>query len=103
MHIEQTPENGKVNFHITGSLSGTEKSTIHLFETVSITLESKPVEIVLNLARATYLDSMSIGLLVGILLKCKEKRVGFRIEGMPPHIQEVLDTVGLKKIFPQLY
>ncbi|MFH0920232.1 MAG: STAS domain-containing protein [Fibrobacterota bacterium] len=103
MTITQKQTEQGIHFTIMGSLSGTEHSTIQLFETASIAIGKKPKEIVMDLTKVIFLDSMSIGLIVGILLKCKEHGVLFRLENTNPTIKELLDHTSLIKIFPQLY
>ena len=99
---KEATENQGVKFIISGSLSGVEKSTIRLFETVSSEIEKKPKTIILDIAEVTYIDSMSVGLLVGLLLKSKEKEVGFHLENIPGHIMKILDSTNLTKIFIDL-
>lgn len=103
MHIEKTVDGKTIKLGVRGSLSGTEHSTMQLFETVSITLNENPELIVLDVGSISFIDSMSIGLLVGILLKCKEKNISFRLTNVPRHIEDVLENVKLKKLFPDLY
>jgi anti-anti-sigma factor len=103
MHLEKATTERGILFTITGSLSGMENSTIKLFEAASRAIDEKPLEIVLDLSQALYLDSLSIGLLVGILLKCREHRIDFRLLHVPPQIIAILEPTNLKKVFPELY
>jgi len=101
--IKEIIENQGIKYSISGSLAGTEKSMIRLFETISIDLENSPKSIILNMENVTFLDSMSIGLLIGLLLKCKEIGIDFKLEHVPDHIKKMLDSGNLKKGFPELY
>ena len=103
MLIEQQDTEKGIRFFVKGSLSGTVNSTIALFEKVSMTLEGNPAEILLDVSKVVYIDSMSIGLLVGVLLKCKEKNISFRIENPTKEVAQILETTQLKKVFPDLY
>jgi anti-anti-sigma factor len=103
MDMERTQTGESVNFSFTGSFSGIDKATVSLFGTILTDIEKKPVEIVFNMEKATFFDSMAVGLLVGILLKCKEKGVAIRIEKISRNLRTILDMTMLKKAFPQLY
>jgi anti-anti-sigma factor len=99
---EKVTENG-ILFLIKGSLSGTQKSTIKLFEQVSAKIESDNKGIVIDLREVTFIDSMSIGLLVGVLLKSKEHKIPFNFQNIPHHISQIFEATQLKRIFPGLY
>lgn len=103
MYIQENKVDSEITYAIRGSLSGTEKSTIRLFETVSIAADKRPKKIILDIEHVSYMDSMSTGLLVGMLLKCKENKIAFQIANIPPHLVRILDATNLKKIFPDLY
>ena len=103
MQIESEKTENGVCFTVRGSLSGSEHSTKQLFEAVSASLDSNPGTIWVDIGHVAYIDSMSIGLLVGILLKCQEKDIPFRLQNVPRHLADVLDNVKLKKMFPDLY
>jgi anti-anti-sigma factor len=103
MHITQSQTASGICMAVSGSLSGTEKSAIQLFETISIAIEKGPGEIILDLTKTIFIDSMAIGLLIGILLKCQEKKIRFRLANVPAQIKSILDAVNLKKIFNDLY
>jgi len=90
-------------YSITGALSGTQKSTITVFEKLSAAIDKGTKGIVVDLKMTTFVDSMSIGLLVGVLLKAKEKNIPLRFQNIPDHIGRVFESTQLKKIFPELY
>jgi anti-anti-sigma factor len=90
-------------YSITGALSGTQKSTITVFEKLSAAIDKGTKGIVVDLKMTTFVDSMSIGLLVGVLLKAKEKNIPLRFQNIPEHIGRVFESTQLKKIFPELY
>jgi len=100
--LENETENG-ILYTIKGSLSGTQKSTISVFEVISSAIEKGTKGIVVDLKNTTYVDSMSIGLLVGVLLKSREKNIPFRFQNIPEHIGRIFEATQLKKIFPELY
>ncbi|MBD3418966.1 MAG: STAS domain-containing protein [Chitinivibrionales bacterium] len=105
MNIERK-ESGEdtVVFTIRGSLSGTQQSTIKLFEAVSIEMESgNASEVQLDFAKVLYIDSMSIGLLVGIVLKGKEKGKIVRLLNLTEQLEMILEASNLKRAFPELY
>lgn len=95
-------ENG-ILYTIKGSLSGTQKSTIQVFEVISGAIENGTKGIVIDLHNVTFIDSMSIGLIVGILLKSKEKKIPLHFQNIPEHIRRIFESTQLKKVFPELY
>jgi len=103
MEIIRNESEGRIVLKIRGSLSGTQSSTIQLFETISVEVEKKPATIVLDLEEVVFVDSMSIGLLIGSLLKCQEGHIEFYMENVPAHVKKIFDSTNLKKIFPALY
>jgi anti-anti-sigma factor len=103
MEILRTDTENGILFSIKGSLSGTQKSTISLFEVVSSAIDSDTKGIVLDLKNVTFIDSMSIGLIVGVLLKAKEKGSLFQFQNIPQHISQIFESTQLIKIFPELY
>jgi len=103
MESERIVTDANTTFKIRGALSGTVKSTLSLFESVSIELEKKPAEIVLDLENTLYIDSMSIGLLIGLLLKGKEAGIRIRLDNVPASIMGILKSTNLNKLFADLY
>jgi anti-anti-sigma factor len=103
MEIRKTETENGILFFIRGSLTGTQKSTMQLFEVVSLSLDKDHKGIVIDLRDTTFIDSMSIGLLVGVLLKAKEKNIELRFQNIPHQIGHILEATKLKKVFPALY
>jgi len=103
MEIKEIETENGILFSISGSLSGTQKSTLNLFEVVSSALDKSSKGIVLDLKKISFVDSMSIGLLVGVLLKAKEKAILLRFQNIPQHIERIFEATQLKKVFPELY
>lgn len=103
MKIEKTETPKLVQFAITGSISGMDSNTMQLFDSVFGAIDKKPPAIAFDLALTTSLDSLAIGLLVGILLKCKELGINFRLRNVSPPVQAILESTNLKKVFPELY
>ncbi len=103
MEINKAKTEQGICITIRGSLSGTQNSTVKLFESVSVEIEKDHKQIMLDIENVSYIDSMSIGLLVGVLLKCKERGKDFKFKSVPEHIKNALDSVNLKLIFPELY
>lgn len=103
MQIKQSIIDHGICFSVEGPLTGTKHSTVELFERISDAIKKVPENIVLDIAGATYVDTFSIGLLIGILLKCKEKKINLTIENVPKQIKFVLETIKMRKVFPELY
>ncbi len=60
-------------------------------------------DLYINLANVTFMDSMAIGLTVGLLLKSNEKSVNVRLAKVPEHLKKLLDSTNIIKIFPEMY
>jgi anti-anti-sigma factor len=90
-------------YTVSGTLSGTQQSAVKLFEEISIATEKGPKEIILDIGRITFVDSMAIGLLVGMLLKCRDKHITLKMKNMPGHLKKIFESTNLNKIFPDLY
>ena len=103
LEIKQTKTDRGICFTVNGSLLGTAHATVELFDKISLALDRNPEEIILDIAQASYVDSFSIGLLIGVLLKCREKKITMRMENVPKNVRFVLETVRLRDIFPELY
>ena len=101
--IDQTETRSGLHLKMQGSFSGSEDAAIHFFEHLSKALEKKPKEIVLNMEETMMIDSMAIGLLVGFLIKSRERGILVRIENINGTVKSILDTTGLNKAFPALY
>jgi anti-anti-sigma factor len=101
--IDQTETQSGIHLKMQGSFSGTEDAAIHFFEHLSNALEKNPKEIVLDMGETMMIDSMAIGLLVGFLIKGRERGILVRIESINDTVKRILDTTGLNKAFPALY
>jgi anti-anti-sigma factor len=103
MQYQQKTEGASIIFEVLGSLSGTASSTIQLFERMTVAVDQKPEEIVIDMQKVTYLDSMSLGLVIGVLLKCQPLKIKFRFINLPDAIYKMLESTSLKKAFPDLF
>jgi anti-anti-sigma factor len=103
INIDQTETKSGINLKMKGSFSGTEEAAITFFERLSKAIEKKPKEIILDMAETSMIDSMAIGLLVGLLIKSKERGITVRIDNLNSTVENVLEMTGLKKAFPELY
>jgi anti-anti-sigma factor len=101
--IQETKTEKGICFSVRGSLSATQNSSLRLFESVSAAVGRANGDVEVDMEKVVFIDSLSIGLLVGVLLKCQEKQVAFRLRNTPEHITKILDATNLKKAFPQLY
>jgi anti-anti-sigma factor len=101
--INQTETKSGIHLKMQGSFSGTEDAAITFFEKLSKAIEKNPKEIILDMADTSMIDSMAIGLLVGLLIKCKERDIVIRIDNTNSTVKNILEMTGLKKAFPTLY
>jgi anti-anti-sigma factor len=103
MEIERKETDKEITFSIYGSLSGKKDSTISLFETISRELENAPKDIIMDIENTSLVDSIAIGLLVGILIKCKKHNIKFKFINVPPYIYKALESTHLISVFPDFY
>lgn len=103
MNIAQTETKNGIRLRMQGSFSGTEEAAITFFERLSKAIEKKPKKIVLDMAKTSMIDSMAVGLLVGLLIKSKEKGIIVHIDNLNTTVKNILEMTGLKKAFPKLY
>ena len=88
MEIERIENEKTITFDIHGSLTGTVQSAMHFFESISMALEKCDKDIVIDMKNLMFIDSMAIGLLIGVLLKCNEKGVSAKLINVPEHIKK---------------
>ncbi len=103
MEMERAENEQIITYSISGSLSGAMHSAIHFFETVTSELDVCEKDIHINLENVMFMDSMAIGLTVGLLLKSSEKSVSVRLKNVPEHLRKLLDSTNIIKIFPEMY
>lgn len=103
INIDQTETESGIHLKMQGSFSGTEEAAITFFERLSKAIEKKPKKIIVDMAETSMIDSMAIGLLVGLLIKSKELGITVRIDNLNYTVKNVLEMTGLKKAFPELY
>ncbi len=103
MHMERIEDENTITFDVHGSLTGTPQSAAHFFETINLALEKCDKEIVADARNVMFIDSMAIGMLAGMLLKCNEKKVSARLVNVPEQIKNVLLSTNLDKVFPHMF
>jgi anti-anti-sigma factor len=103
INIDQTETKSGIHLKMKGSFSGTEEAAITFFERLSKAIEKKPKEIILDMTGTSMIDSMALGLLVGLLIKSKERGIIVRVENSNATVKNILEMTGLKKAFPKLY
>jgi anti-anti-sigma regulatory factor len=52
---------------------------------------------------ALFIDSIAIGLVIGVMLKASGMNQRVRMLNVPDHVAKVFDTINLKKAFPDAY
>ncbi len=103
MEMERTENEQHITYTISGSLSGAIHSAMHFFETVTSELDVCEKDIHIDLENVMFMDSMAIGLTVGLLLKSNEKSVSVRLAKVPDHLRNLLDSTNIVKVFPEMY
>jgi anti-anti-sigma factor len=103
MQMERIENENGLLFKVAGSLSGMPDSAPKFFNQISSELQSSKKNLTLDFARLMFLDSMAIGLLVGIIIKAKNLGCTVHIINPQPLIRDILEATQLKKLYPDLY
>ena len=103
MLMERTENDKEVTFQVTGSLSGMPDSAPLFFKQVSSDLQNVKKNIIFEFQKLMFIDSMGIGLLVGIIIKAQQLKCTVQIRNPQPLIRDILEATQLKKLFPTLY
>ena len=61
---------------------------------------TRPCELVLDLAKVSFMDSAGLGLILGRYTKAAELGVGFRLIHPNPQVQKILDLAGMERLVP---
>ncbi len=103
----QTNERGLRWLESDGSLTVYLEGDIdhHSAQTIRCRIDTKlfltrPRELVLDLARVSFMDSAGLGLILGRYTKAAELGVGFRLMNPNRHIQRILDLAGMERLVP---
>jgi ABC-type transporter Mla MlaB component len=103
MKIDRIEDPEGITFAIHGSLTGLADSGIKLFEQINSELESSAKPIRIDLEKSLFVDSIAVGLIIGVMLKAKGNLRDITLRHVPDHIRQVLDNMHLKKAFPDAY
>jgi anti-anti-sigma factor len=103
MQMERIENENGLLFKVTGSLSGMPDSAPRFFNQISTDLQAVRKNITFDFQKLMFIDSMGIGLLVGIIIKAKQINCAVQIRNPQPLIRDILEATQLKKMFPELY
>ena len=103
MKLERIESPQGITFLVGGSLTGLADSGIRLFEKINHELENGKRDIFLDLEKALFVDSIAVGLIIGVMLKASGTNQCVSMLHVPEQIRKVFDTVNLKKAFPNAY
>ena len=101
--MERIENENELLFKVTGSLSGMPDSAPRFFNQISTDLQAVRKNITFDFQKLMFIDSMAIGLLVGIIIKAKQINCAVKIRNPQPLIRDILEATQLKKMFPDLY
>lgn len=68
-----------------------------LREAVDSALEAAPVEVSVDLAEVSYIDSTGIGVLVGVATRAQEAGVAFSVAHPQTNVKRVLGLLGVER------
>jgi anti-anti-sigma factor len=103
MKLERIDGPEAITFTVKGSLTGLAESAIKLFEQISKDIEQGGKPILIDMKSALFIDSIAIGLVIGVMLKASGMSQSVRMLNVPDHVASVFDTINLKKAFPNAY
>ncbi|MBD3243913.1 MAG: STAS domain-containing protein [Chitinivibrionales bacterium] len=75
------------------------RDTVELFSELREDLSEKPAKLIMDLSEVRVVDSMSLGLLVGLYLRCQELDVQFHFVGVSPEVRKLFEATNLDKVF----
>jgi len=103
----QTYENGVRCLESDGRLTVYLEGDIdhHSAKTIRARIDTKlflirPQELVLDLARVSFMDSAGLGLILGRYTKAAELGIRFRLINPNLQIQKILDLAGMERLVP---
>lgn len=99
MKILRTEVEGTIVVAVSG-LFERGRATIELFNELRDELKKKPQKLIMDLGNMAVMDSMALGLLVGLYLNCKELGVEFALTGVTQDIMNLLNATNLTQIIP---
>jgi anti-anti-sigma factor len=103
MKLEKIEGENDTTFTVKGSLTGLADSAIKLFEGINREIEQKDKPILIDLQSALFVDSIAVGLIIGVMLKASGIKKSVRMINVPEHVAQVFDTINLKLAFPNAY
>jgi anti-anti-sigma factor len=103
MLMDRIENDNEVIYQVTGSLSGMPDSAPRFFNQISADLQAIKKNITFEFQKLMFIDSMAIGLLVGIIIKAKQLNCMVHIRNPQPLIRDILESTQLKKLYPDLY
>jgi anti-anti-sigma factor len=103
MKLDRVEDADAITFTVKGSLTGLAESAIKLFEQISKDIEKGGKPILINMKSILFVDSIAIGLVIGVMLKASGLNQSIRMLNVPDHVAEIFDTINLKKAFPKAY
>lgn len=80
--------NGDLDCYVSGHLSRTLKSLVR----------QKIYKLIVNLSNVEYINSVSVGDLVGISAQVRQKRGDLKVCGLTDSLQRTFDLVGASKV-----
>ena len=103
MQIERSELEKEIIYMVAGSLSGMPDSAPRFFNQISSELTEIKKDLIFDFQKLLFIDSMAIGLLVGLLIKGNQLKIKVQIRNARPLILDILESSRLKKMFPDLY
>lgn len=71
-----------------------------VFDRIKISISDDYCDIVLDMERVAFMDSLSIGMLVPLLLYAKRMGGGLAVANLQPEIRKLFEILRLDKIIP---
>ncbi len=97
LHCQETA--GSLTVYLEGDIDHHSAAAIRSRIDTKLFL-TRPAELVLDLAKVSFMDSAGLGLILGRYTKAAELGVGFRLVHPNPQVQKILDLAGLERLVP---
>lgn len=101
MKMSFIESDGVVTISFSGLLSGTKES-LEVYEKLSSMVSKKPKQILFDLKMVAFIDSLFIGYLLALFLKCKENKVDFQFISLSAQVREIFFATQLDMVFGEL-
>lgn len=97
LRIERSDRHGAVHLQLVGELDLSTVDPLKL--RLELVEKEEPEEMVVDLSRVTFMDSMGLGILLSHRLRANREGRRFALVAGPDHVHQVFEATGVVKHF----